>query len=101
MRDNSYCSAGSNPNLLGVCPGENMIPSKFENPEGLHHRYNITKADGSPVDLGAEYFVLRLDDGGSDPIHIAACRKAVLRYADEIEQHILQLAADLRARYSA
>jgi hypothetical protein len=77
-----------------------MIPTKEENPKGLHGKYIITKADGSPVDADSEYFVLRLDNGGGDPVHIAACRKAALCYADVIESHIPQLAADLRARYS-
>lgn len=77
-----------------------MIHSKNDNPNGLHIRYHITKADGSPVDEMAEYFVLRLDNGGSDPAHIAACRKAVMTYADEIEPHIPQLATELRARYA-
>ena len=77
-----------------------MTPSKDENPNGLHGRYTVAKADGSPVDESAEYFVLRLDSGGNDPAHIAACRTAVMTYADEIEPHLPQLAADLRARYS-
>lgn len=77
-----------------------MAPTKNENPSGLHARYTISKTDGSPVDPAAEYFVLRLDDGGSDPMHIAACRKAALCYADAIEPHLPQLARDLRARYS-
>jgi hypothetical protein len=76
-----------------------MIPSKNENPNGLYNRYRVEKRDGQ-TDPNAEYFVLRLDDGGSDPAHIAACRKAVMTYADEIEQHLPQLAADLRARYA-
>ena len=73
---------------------------KAENPDGLYRRYFIQKADGSPVSPEAEYFVLRLDKCGSDPTHIAACRKAVMTYADEIEHYIPQLAADLRARYA-
>lgn len=32
---------------------------------------------------------------------IAACRKAVLVYADEIEHHLPQLAEDLRDRYAS
>lgn len=77
-----------------------MIPTKEQNPDGLHGHYIITKSDGTPVAPNAEYFVLRLDDGGSDPKHIAACRKAAMTYADAIEEHIPQLAADLRARYA-
>jgi hypothetical protein len=93
------------------------FPTRKENPTGLHGRYHIQKVVGEvvefdealmetkgfpmlkPVDKDSEYFVLRLDDGGKDPNHIAACRKAVLVYADEIEPYIPQLAADLRERY--
>ena len=77
-----------------------MIPTQKENPKGLHMRYIVSKTSGEPVDETAEYFILRLDSGGSDPIHIEACRKAVLKYADEIESHIPQLTKDLRERYS-
>lgn len=76
-----------------------MIPSKDENPNGLHIRYNVAKANGSPTDPRAEYFVLRLDQFGDDPSHTAASRKAVLKYADEIESTIPELAKDIRARY--
>lgn len=75
-----------------------MIPSKEENPNGLHSRYKVGKLEG-PTSPFAEYFVLRLDDGGSDKKHVAACRKAVLTYADEIEGHLPGLAEDLRERY--
>ncbi len=77
-----------------------MIPSKDENPNGLYARYILKKTDGTPIDEGAEYFVLRLDRGGDDPKHIAACRKAIMTYVNEIEGHLPQLAADLRDRYS-
>lgn len=53
-----------------------MIPSKDENPTILHGRYHITKMDGTPVDEGAEYFVLRLDENGCDQANISAYRKA-------------------------
>ncbi len=52
-----------------------------------------------PVDKDSEYFVLRLDEKGSDPIHIEACRKAVRTYANEIKSHIPKLAEDLFNRY--
>lgn len=54
----------------------------------------------APVDEDSEYFVLRLDKGGKDKNHINACRKAVMKYADEIEPFIPQLAKDLREKYS-
>ena len=85
------------------------IQSHEENPKGLHRRYHIDKLvyeDGYnvptkiPVDPDAEYFVMRLDNGGSDPKHVAACRKAVLVYAEEIKDHLPELAADLIEKYS-
>ena len=76
-----------------------MIPTKEENPTGLHQKYILTKADGSPVDEGAEYFVLRLDDEG-DPAHVRACWHAMLTYAKEIEKVLPDLAADIERRYA-
>lgn len=76
-----------------------MIPSKDANPNGLHLSYRIFAADMSEAAPG-EYFVLRLDDGCKDPAHTAACRKALMTYAEEIQPHLPQLAADLRARYA-
>ena len=93
------------------------IPTKEENPNGLHAKYYIQKVKkielegedffGNPiykpeleeVEKGSEYFVLRLDDGGGDPKHIEACRKAVLVYAEQIKDHIPQLSEDLIERY--
>lgn len=57
-----------------------IIASAEQNPEGLHRRYIVSRADGSPVDPSAVYFVLRLDSGGSDATHIAACRAAARAY---------------------
>lgn len=93
------------------------IPTQEQNPNGLHARYHIQKIDGwkevknshsfvpryeailKPVDKNAEYFIMRLDDGGKDPKHIEACRIGVNAYADAIEQHLPELAKDLRERY--
>lgn len=77
-----------------------MIPSKQENEAGLHRRYDVRKADGTQTDPMAEYFVLRLDEVGKNPTHTSASRKALMTYANEIEAHQPQLAADLRARYA-
>lgn len=97
------------------------IPTQEKNPHGLHQRYYIQKIVPNPhyikggdllpeitgdpcmltsVDENAEYFVLRLDSFGKDPVHIAACRKAVLCYAEEIKNHIPELYTDLIQRYS-
>ena len=76
------------------------IPTREENPKGLHQRYIVTKTDGEPIDENAEYFILRVDKNGSDPRHIAACRKAVLCYANEIKNHLPELSKDLIDRYS-
>lgn len=91
------------------------IPTQKENPNGLHQRYQIRKVvkiepefmglplkeqwTTAPVDDDAEYFVLRLDTGGSDINHIKACRIAIHAYADAIESHIPGLAKDLCERY--
>ena len=75
------------------------IPTQQENPEGLHLRYIITKTDGEPIDENAEYFVLRLDDGGDDIKHIKACRKAIKVYAKKIKKHLPELSKELLSRY--
>ena len=74
------------------------VPTEAENPEGLHGRYIVTKANGDPVDPDAFYFVLRIDSGGSDPRHLTACHNAIMTYCEHIEDHIPQLANDLRRR---
>lgn len=57
--------------------------------QGLYGKYIVSKADGTPIDPSADYFVLRLD---SDP----AAREAALRYADACDN--TALAAQLRER---
>lgn len=76
----------------------NDIPAESENPFGLHKKYIIQHADGRPVDPSAEYFVLRLDEGG-DPAHVSACHAALLAYARRIKQDLPRLAVDLQERY--
>jgi hypothetical protein len=46
---------------------------------GLYAKYNITKADGTPTDSGADYFVLRLDTD-------FAARLALFTYATAIQE---------------
>lgn len=88
------------------------IPTQTENPEGLHSRFVIRKITGwrkegfegwraitKAADPKAEYFVMRLDESGSDINHIKACRIGIHAYANAIEPHIPQLAKDLRERY--
>ena len=77
---------------------KNTIPTKLENPNGLHGRYNIIKIDGTSVDERAEYFVLRLDKGG-EPNHVEACRQAIMTYASYIAEHIPKLAQDITKRW--
>ncbi len=43
---------------------------------GLYNKYIVTKADGSPIDPEAQYFVLRIDNDFD-------AFMAVLRWADE------------------
>lgn len=88
------------------------IPLKEENPKGLHAKYLIRKIVGwkqegffgmkaitKAVDKNAEYFIMRLDEGGKDIEHIKACRIGVHSYANAIENHLPELAKDLRERY--
>ena len=61
---------------------------------GLKHKYNLTKADGSPVDPDGIYFVLKLNS--KDPAHREASQRAALVYANRIQETIPELAEDLR-----
>ncbi len=61
-----------------------MIPTENENPHGLHQKYEITKANGDPVDPLATYFVLRIDNNGDDPFHAECCRAAAREYCESI-----------------
>jgi len=77
-----------------------LIPNLQDNPDGLHKRYIITKANGEPVDDNALYFVLRLDLYGDDIYHIMACRHAARQWANMILQqrntkHLHKVASEL------
>lgn len=78
-----------------------MIPTKAQNPLGLHQRYAITKADGAACDPQAVYFVLRLDNQGDDDAHIRACRAAADAYYDAVQRggylHLMSIANELKA----
>jgi hypothetical protein len=77
------------------CGGTGLAHARpGKEPAGLYGKYNIEKADGTPVDPAADYFVLRLD---SDP----AARAAALAYADHVADDNPQLANDLRLRVAA
>lgn len=80
-------------------PGYRLLPTQQENPDGLHGRYWIRKADGRLCDPDAIYFVLRLDKGGSDPAHLKAGRFAARMYALHLQiskaAHLEQLAKEL------
>ena len=51
-----------------------------------------------PLEEGFDGFVLRLDKGG-DPKHVEACRKAVLKYAEEIRDYLPDLSKDIFEKY--
>lgn len=67
-----------------VCP-------KCGEPKGLYLKYIIAKADGSPVDPNADYFVLRLDTD-------QAARGAARNYANRIMGDNPLLAQEIRDR---
>jgi len=102
-----------------VSPSLNLqILNTMANIKGLYGKYKIEKITGrkiigedffgnpiyepltEPVKPYAEYFVLRLDGKGEEN-HVNACRKALMTYADEIENYLPELAKDLRERYSS
>lgn len=66
--------------------------------QGLLSKYRIEKVNGNPLSKGSKYFVLRYDNGGSDMIHIRACQKALLVYAEEVRDHIPKLSLELKER---
>lgn len=55
----------------------------------LYGKYHIAKADGSPIDPNAKYFVLRIDTD-------QAAREALKTYANYIEYDEPEFAAELR-----
>jgi hypothetical protein len=57
---------------------------------GLHEKFRIQRADGTPMPEGARYFVLRIDD---DP----HARAALRAYAASCAAENPALAADLLA----
>ena len=57
---------------------------------GLYKKYHITKADGSPCDKDANYFVLRLDKDQH-------ARVAALAYAESVRDENPEFARDIRA----
>ena len=73
------------------------VPSIEENPKGFHRRYIVSKANGEPVDPDAIYFVLRVDNGGDDSLHICACQSALRTYAECAMRtnHLKQLGEEL------
>ena len=101
------------------------VENQLQNPKGLHSKYHIQRIRMVPnpdfnstakpsqiinnqdpfiealckVDKDAEYFVLRLDTGGSDIEHIKACRIGIHAYAGAIKHHLPELSADLIERY--
>jgi hypothetical protein len=64
-------------------------------------KYKITKADGTPVDPSAQYFVLRLDDRTkADNRAARAALTIYAREAFETAPEMAQAAMDLLARTS-
>ena len=65
--------------------------------EGLKLKYLLTKADGSPVDLNGDYFIIKLNS--KTRWHREASIKAILAYAESVKNDAPQLAADIIAKY--
>jgi hypothetical protein len=106
------CSKGVSPNLcdsIAKSQGtkckctikylEETVMKNQKERTGLYSKYFMEKSNGDPMDPNAEYFPLRVDDGASDSEDLKACRAAIHKYAEVIENTKPQLAADLRERY--
>lgn len=89
-----------------------IIPIEFDRTyvqeAGILPKYAIKKIKGidrdnkyitQDVSEQEEYFVLRLDYGSGDAIHVNACRKAIITYALEIKNHLPKLSEELLKRY--
>ena len=59
-----------------------LLPSEGgrEMTQGLYGKYNITKADGTPIDTEAQYFILRIDTD-------AHARRALRAYANSLDRY--------------
>lgn len=77
------------------------LPTKSENPDGLHQRYIVVNADGTPVPHDAIFFVLRLDNAAKNTVNVAACRSAAKEWISHIRkssnQILLKVADDLES----
>lgn len=73
------------------------LPSKDENPKGLHRRYRVLKEDGTTAT--GTYLVLRIDNDGDDQEWQAACRQAAYKLVKEIQdrriKHLQKFANEL------
>lgn len=67
--------------------------------QGLYPKFKIEHTDGTPVDEGAEYFILRLDEKVPLDERTANVR-TILKYADEISKINPKLSQDLEKKYS-
>lgn len=81
-----------------------LISKKLEmQSRGLYGKYHIQKNTPNglePVDKGAEYFVLRLDNSADNDLeHIKACRIGIHAYAAAIKHHLPKLSEELKERY--
>jgi len=61
--------------------------SKARKQQFMASRYLIQKGDKTPVDPFAEYFVLRVDNFGKDPLWAQSCREAVRCLVKELRMH--------------
>jgi len=83
------------------------LPSRVENPNGLHEKFHIQKIIGyhkakpmyQDIGYGEEYFVLRLDDMQHNEAHLQACRAAALAYAKSISKTFPKVAEEMIKRY--
>lgn len=92
LAKNNLYGRDRNREINSYCDGVMRVVVAIENcpqPAGLYGKYRIAKADGTPTDPKAQYFVLRIDTD-------QAARMALQTYANYVEHDSPALADDLR-----
>lgn len=62
---------------------------------GLLEKYSIEHTDGRPIEIGAKYFVMRLDYHNGDVEYTKACKRAMMSLAIDIKDSYPTLSIDI------
>ncbi len=62
--------------------------------KGLYSKYKVEKADGSPIDDEAEYFVLRVDKDPHARVAVRAYARSIKKGNPKLAEHLCRLLWD-------